>query len=558
MKNRLAWLLTGILLLIISGLALTHNLPWRYDVTFGDEMTYLASGLTYTFPPDPYLAQWGSFYAAWLRFLQVFAPDTLDLFYLNWRLLIILTGALLFLYLYLRKSGFAVSLFCALCFQFSTMSVQLDPRISAFTLCLMLAGLCVVQAREWSARNVLLITAVTALVCAYVRPEFYISMLLAAGLAAGTFFIPGLRGKNRSLSAFSGLLGVAALVVVFFFLFGNPLAQGEKGSNRSFDAFVQHFSINYNTWNNRPIDIPIVEQFKLISDVFGKDVKSMSDAFRAHPDLVLRHFWTNIVNTTKAEFRVLGSVIFETPLMHLTSPYRKWILGGFLVVIVFGLVDLPGTFRQFTGKRIKLTSKELALLILLFPSMASVVLVFPRSHYLYFHAIGLITVFAYLLGSIKLRVVQSPVWLGGLAGLMLIWVVFQTVQQQKETRPTPVADNIRFIRSLSINGTVTSLEREWYRIFLYGREQKPRWIRVEMYQPNTDFGRFLNEQNVNFILMTRDMQTYFSQDSGFTTFLNSAESGAFRRLKAPEPGSYLLIRPELLPKDSRVSWLPNP
>jgi hypothetical protein len=463
--------------------------------------------------------------------------------------------ALLFLYLFLRKSGFAVSLFCALCFQFSTLNVLLDPRISAFTLCLILAGLCVVQARDWSVRNALLITALTALVCAYVRPEFYISMLIAGGLAVVTFFIPGFRGKNRSFGDFSALFGLAGLVIVMLLLFGNPLAQGDKGSNRSFDAFVQHFSINYNTWNNRPIDIPIADQFKLISEIFGSDVKSMSDAFRVHPDLVVRHFWTNVVNTTKAEFRVLGSLFFETPLLHLTSPYRKWILAALLAFIVFGLIDLPGTFRQLIQKRPRLTVKEVALLILLLPSMASVVLVFPRPHYLYFHAVGLITVVAYLLGNIKLRVVQSPVWLAGMASLMVIWVVYQTGQQQRETQPTPVADNIRFIRSLSLNGPVSTLEREWYRVFLYSPELKPRWVRVELYQPNTDFGRFLKEQNVNFILMTKDMQNYFAHDRGFAAFLSGTESERFIRLKAPEPGSYLLVRPELLSKHPAVSEL---
>ncbi|GAB3914021.1 hypothetical protein GCM10028803_58800 [Larkinella knui] len=555
MKNRLAWPLTGILLMIGSGLALTHNLPLRYDVAFGDEMTYLASGLTYTFPPDPYLAQWGSLYAAWLRFLQVFTPDTLDLFYLNWRLLIILTGTLLFLYLYLRKSGFAVSLFCALCFQFSTLNVQLDPRISAFTLCLILTGLCVIQARDWSARSVMLLTALTALVCAYVRPEFYVSMLIAFGLAVGTFLMPRFQTGQRSFRAFSGVLGLVALAVLMRLLLGNPLAPGEQGSNRSFDAFVQHFSINYNTWRNQPTDIPIVDQFKLITSIFGKDVKSMSDAFRVHPDLVIRHFWTNISNTTKAEFRVLGGLFFETPLNHLTSPYRKWILAVLFVVIVFGLIDLRETFRQLRKKPLKLTRKELALFILLLPSLASVVLVFPRTHYLYFHAVGLITMLAFLLGNIKLRVAQSPVWLAGMASLMMVWVVYQTTQQQAEKRPTPVADNIRFIRSLSLKGTVSSLEREWYRIFLYGRQQTPRWIRVDIYQPNTDFGRFLEQQNVNFILMTKDMQNYFARDSGFASFLSGAESGRFVRLKAPEPGSYLLIRPELLLKQPAVSSL---
>ncbi|MGA0556372.1 hypothetical protein ACO2Q8_06970 [Larkinella sp. VNQ87] len=558
MKNRLMGSLAGVGLLIVAGLALTHNLPGRYDVVFGDEMTYLASGLAYTFPPDPYLAQWGSLYAAWLWFLHLFTPDTLDLFYLNWRLLIILTGALLFLYLYLRKSGFSVSLFCALCFQFSTLNVLLDPRISAFTLCLMLAGLCVIQARSWSARSVLLITALTSLFCAYVRPEFYVTMLIALGLALGTFLLPKLRGNYRSASAWSGLVGVIVCIVVMRFLFGNPLAQREQGSDRSFDAFVQHFSINYNTWNNRPIDIPIIQQFELIAAVFGPEVKSMRDAFRVHPDLVLRHFWMNITNTTKAEFRVLGSLFFETPLNHLNSPYRKWILAALLAGIVFGLIDWRGTIRQLTRKGIRLTVRELAFLILLLPSLGSVVLVFPRTHYLYFHAVALVTIIAFFLGHIKLRVMQSPVWLGTLASLMMVWVIYQASQQQKEIRPTPVADNIRFIRSLELTGPVTSLEREWYRVFLYGREQKPHWIQVELYQPNTDFGRFLEEKKVNFILMTRDMQRYFAQDRGFAAFLPKAEAGGFVRLKAPEPNGYLLIRPELLANPSGVTLRSDP
>ncbi|MFD1143831.1 hypothetical protein ACFQ4C_22065 [Larkinella insperata] len=555
MRNGQIRPLAGILLMIGSGLALTHNLPLRYDVTFGDEMTYLASGLTYTFPPDPYLAQWGSFYAAWLKLLQVVANDPLDLFYLNWRLLVILTGVLLFLFLYLRKSGFIVSLFCALCFQFSALNVQLDPRISAFTLCLILTGLCIIQARDWSARNVLLVTALTALVCAYVRPEFYVTMLIALGLAVGTFFVPRFRSGDFSLRALSGVLGVGALVIVLFLLFGYPLADRSQGSNRSFDAFVQHFSINYNTWHNRPTDIPIIDQFKLITEVFGPDVKSMGEAFRVHPDLVIRHFWTNIVNTIKAEFRVLGSLFFETPLMHLNSPYRKWILAALLVGTVFGLIDLRGTFRQLAQKRPRFTSKELAFLILLLPSLGSVVLVFPRSHYLYFHAVGLITIVAFLLSRIKLRREPSPVWVGGLTSLMLVWVIYQTTQMQRETQPTPTADNIRFIRSLSINGTVSSLEREWYRVFLYNREQPPRWIRVEDYQPNTDFGRFLKEQNVNFILMTGDMQRYFASDRGFKAFLSEGVTDGFLQLKAPEPGSYLLIRPELLSKQADVTSL---
>ncbi|WP_128546629.1 hypothetical protein [Larkinella soli] len=551
MRNGLTWKLAGILFMTVSGIALTFNLKQRYDVLFGDEMTYLYSGLTYTFPPDPKLAQWGSLYAAWYRFLGVFTGDTLDQFYLNWQLLILLSGVLLFLYLYLRRSGFLVSLFCALCFQFSSLNVLLDPRISAFTLCLILAGLCVVQSRRWSAQAVMLITALTALVCAYVRPEFYVTMLIACGIALGLFFVPYFRRRGEATRmGLVGLAGVAALIVVMLVVFGNPLSEG----NRSFDAFVQHFSINYNTWHNHPVNIPIVDQFRLIADVFGSDVQSMSDAFRAEPGLVIRHFWTNFVHTLREEVRVMTGVLFDTPLTYLTSPYRKWILAALFAVVAGLLINWPATFRQWSAGARKLTSRELALFLLLFPSLVSVILVYPRIHYLYFHAVGLLTVAAFFLKNIQIRPIRTPVRVAGLTALMAVWVIYQSVRRQVPA-PTPVADNIRFIRSLSLRGTVSSLEREWYRVFLYGQEQSPRWVRVELYPPNSDFTTFLREHEVNFILMTRDMQKYFARDSGFSAFLTRAESDGFVRVKTPEPGSYLLIRQDLLAKGALASRL---
>ena len=527
--------------MIGSGWVLTHNLPNRYDVYFGDETTYLYSGLTYTFPPDSYLAQWGSLYAAWYGVLHKLIPNVLQVFYLNWQLLIILTGVLLFLYLFLRRSGFLVSLFCAVLFQFSTLNVLLDPRISAFTLCLLLGGLCALQAWHWKPQNVMMLTALVALVCAYVRPEFYISMIIAGVIGIGMSFYPSMRSGRIWLKT----AGVVLFVLAMHWFFGKPLS----GSNRSYDAFVQHFFINYQSWHHQPLDKPIVQQFAWFEQIFGKDVKSMPAAFMVHPDLVIHHLWTNLQNTILAELHSLWNIFFETPLTSLNSPYRKWILGALAAFVVFGLIDWRETYRQVVRRIRCFTTKELALLILLLPSFVSVILVFPRSHYLYFHAFGMLVFVAFLLTSIQLRrsVNQSPVWVGSLLMVLVGWVVYQ-YSQRLQAFSTPTAHTIQFVESLPVKGPVTSLEREWYRVFLYEPERIPKWVRVEQYIPNTDFARFVTENNVNFILMTRDMQKYFANDQGFSDFLSQANSVGFVRLETPEPSGYLLIQQSLLNK----------
>jgi len=455
-----------------------------------------------------------------------------------------LTGVLLFVYLFLRRSGLLVSLFCALCFQFSTLNLLLDPRISAFTLCLLLAGLCLIQAWPWKAQNVMMITALVALLGAYVRPEFYISMLFAGMTGIGMSFYPGLRSRR----VWAKTVGVVGFVLVMHWLFGKPLAA--SGSNRSYDAFVQHFFINYQSWNHQSLDVPIVQQFALFEQIFGKDVKSMPAAFMVQPGLVVRHLWTNTQNGILSELHSLWNIFFEAPLMYLNSPYRKWILGGIAALVVFGLIDWRATYQQLKSQIRRWTSKELALFILLFPSFLSVILVFPRPHYMYFHAFGLVTIAAFVLKHTKLRgsLAQSPVWVGGLLALLTGWVSYQYTQRL-EAAPTPVANTIRYIQSLAIQKPVSSLEREWYRVFLYNPQHIPKWVRVEMYTPGTDFAGFVARNEVNFILMTKDMQRYFANDPGFSAFVSQAGAAGFVRLSIPEPECYLLIRQNLLPKN---------
>ena len=76
----------GVLFLLVAGLILVHNLTAWKDVEFGDETTYLGSGLSFSIPFKGG-AQWGPLYAAWYAFWHLFIPNSLDLYYFNWALL---------------------------------------------------------------------------------------------------------------------------------------------------------------------------------------------------------------------------------------------------------------------------------------------------------------------------------------------------------------------------------------------------------------------------------------------------------------------------------------
>jgi len=87
------------------------------------------------------------------------------------------------------------------------------------------------------------------------------------------------------------------------------------------------------------------------------------------------------------------------------------------------------------------------------------------------------------------------------------------------------------------------LERDWYRVFL---TQDSDWIHVEEYRDG-DFEKFVQQKNINFILMTQDMQAYFGKDAGFDLFLKQYESQGFVKLKTNSSGDYLLIKQALNP-----------
>jgi len=377
-----------------------------------------------------------------------------------------------------------------------------------------------------------LLVAFTGLVCSYIRPEFYVSFLCGTALAMGWIW----KERNTEKRWWVSLGSFAVASLVLHLLFGNPLIGGDD--SRSAVAFQQHFIVNYSAWNHQPEPSTIESQLKLFHDVLGKDVETFGDAVKKQPAWAFKHVFTNITHSLTANLNNLVDTFYQTLLRGWYSRWRTIIVG--LVVLVFAAgIDYRRTFKKMKEMPID-TWGLVALLVLILPSLIATVLIYPRTHYLVFHLILIFWLIAHAVRPVAFRTLpvlqnlpNGVIALGALLGF--IGLRYSSYSQPV---PTPIADNVRFIKKIQPTERLRVLERDWYRVFF---ARNSEWIHVEEYTSG-NFTDFVKSKNINFILMTQDMQAYFAKDAGFQEFLKNHASLGFKKLSTNTIGDYLLIK----------------
>jgi hypothetical protein len=531
---RLHWF--SVFILLTASLVLVHYLPFWKDVEFGDETTYLGSGLTFSIPFKGGV-QWGPLYAGWYAFWHFFIPDSLNLYYFNWALLSVLAGISVFIFVRSLGVSLAAATWIAVLFLFSDQNVPLNPKISIAPFCLILGVLALIHLRPWSNSRRFLVISLAGLLCAYCRPEFYISFLLA--LIIAVFWLWKEKGiLQPTLMRWAGVFVI--LAVGLHLLFGNPLFTGDD--NRSTVAFQQHFVVNYSAWMNQPEPSTIEAQLQLFHKVMGDNVHTLTDALKIQPQWTFKHITTNIVHTVTANLTNVVSIFYQTLFRGWYSPWRMGVAAGIALVFLF-LIDYKTTARNFRKNPVDGWG-FVGLITLLIPTLIATVLIYPRTHYLIFHLVLVLWLIAYVLSRLSLRKVKimQPFSAAFLALLVLSIFVTIRVPEYHRKAPTPTADNVRFITQLNSKERLRVLERDWYRVFL---KDNSDWIHVEEYTDG-DFAKFVRDKNINFILMTQDMQSYFGEDAGFASFLNQYKSEGFVKLPTNSEGAYLFIKQSLL------------
>ncbi|WP_333691717.1 hypothetical protein, partial [Chloroflexus sp.] len=135
--------LFAIIIIIASGLAYTTGLESVVDIGLYDETYYLHIGLQTLTEGLPHPTN-GPLYAVWYLILSLIQPDRIALYYMNYKLSLILTPAIIYGLLRANSVPRSICLALSLFTLVSTANSATWPRISHFALLLILVTLLLV------------------------------------------------------------------------------------------------------------------------------------------------------------------------------------------------------------------------------------------------------------------------------------------------------------------------------------------------------------------------------------------------------------------------------
>jgi hypothetical protein len=332
-----------------------------------------------------------------------------------------------------------------------------------------------------------------------------------------------------------GLLAGELFSILLLVGVGLPIGE------RSMVAFGQHFSLNWVSWNNSAIN-PWTNWEEITSRNFGA-ANSILEAFAKNPSTFLKHAIYNFLNLAKSapilfipqlSASVSKEVLIALPIICLAA-YLAYLHNSHHKKL---LADIRNNFQE---------NKTLLLFIslLLLPELISIVIIYPRDHYLLIMGILIILGTTILLRNSNFKQEKTSYKMLSLLFASLIIVMFQFRPYQKAA-DKPTLNTIQFIQSLNINQPVNILEAEGgYYIYLNGKFQ-----RVAEYDKNTDFDHFRMDRNINMIVLSNGLlqDTRFINDTEWQDFLANYSKFGYVQFEIPNTDKKIIVQANLVRK----------
>jgi len=364
---------------------MTHGLRSAMDIFFLDETGYLQRGMN-MFPKIPKL--WGPVYCFWYKILSFIQGDAVSLFYLNFGLMAVLLALAAYFFLLRFRVMWPIALWLSLMVLIAPYNLTTFPKVSHFaTMAAMLAFIAAYQVKHHLHRYTLI--AVTFLILAYARPEFYLSFLLMVLL-----IIAGISTKKVKLQWSPWLVGGLIFIALLHIGLGFPLGTELRGYKRSFIAFGEHFSYNYSNWNDLEGYLWLTWE-TITQSQFGES-KRFSEALLANPGMMFTHFMSNA--------RLYLSHLDET-LVTTLLPVKKvpFFLRMIIPVLLIAPLTLPDIRKAYWSRLKHHRAIFTFLFLLALPSILSCIVIYPRGHYI----INQIPLIIWLTGELLSTIVRT-------------------------------------------------------------------------------------------------------------------------------------------------------
>ncbi len=530
LKNKNTYLFIGTIGIIITGFLMTNGIQHYVDIVFLDETSYLIRG-SKMFGKIP--KRWGPMYCAWYRVLMFFQSDLLKLYFLNFKLMAMIPSALLFLTLSRYSKVTILNLLISLGFLVSIFNLPIYPRVSFFCISIILVALFISSyLKDIFLKGLLFISM--ALLISYVRPEFYLTIILLLLTLATMFVFKTITYKKQYTLPIIVFLVAATILHLGL---GNPLLIKLNGFNRSIIAFGEHFAYNYSQWNN--IDLYLwLEWRDIFVQNFG-DVNSLTDAIHNNFPMFWKHVYTNIIGFIYALTNLFTSFILPFKL----SKTASLIIG--LIIMVIALISFIRYFKKV------INYEMLFLLVFAIPTLISCILVFPRNHYMVL-IVPFISLILVRIINPMIKEENNSITLVGVILLSVLFISFgpridDFKYWKHDVKVNGVVNNIMALEILNIidpNEEVRMLTSE-------GDLTPFLKINVDFVIPKekkgVDFYTFLEQQNPDIIYVTNLMlfNPYFARDSTWQAFLTDYEAHGFnKKLLGDEINEFFLVSDE--------------
>lgn len=595
--------ITGI---ILCALKFTFGLSDSIDIGLWDESNYLWWGIN--FKKQYIAAENGPFYCLWYGFLHIFQSDKIRLYYLNYHLVTVLPAILLFLTLKVYGRETVICFLIAVFFLSCNSNLPVWPKISHFLLCFILLGAILIKLAKPLLTKLLVITT-AALICGYIRPEYYYSFMLLGVLSGVVLLVQLIRRKT----SFYPLACLVALLAAAFLLtksIGVP-----TGGERGLLAFGQHFSLNYVDWYATNYN-PFIDWSIILEQAFGR-INTMGDALKNNPLMFYRHVFSNFNRYCTLEKGNLQNVLFPSFFFY-ESPHQTAVLVlkvilacSFLYVLlklltvqasktgdgserlafftrthfVLNYGALAEKFKKFSAlvvhhdnrviidyrrilaeldpavqqmrrrylNQLKSNSLELLiLLVLISPTLVACLLIYPRDHYV----IMQLPVFLLILSTIAPIVkIPGPSTIRDrrYSLLLLIGVILVTLRltptiqlYYNVSNPTQLVNKLSIKTLKELNITKPALLLEMEGGYvLY---LGPNFSSTQVYQKKGGFLDWMKQDNINIVYVSPTLANDIRlvNDEQWKEFVGNFERYNFTKVPIPESDRYLLVQKTLL------------
>ncbi len=525
-------------ILAIACFKIVYAAPQVWDILFYDESIYLHQGLNFNWGM---IFKDGFVYRLWYLLLSLIAGDAVNLYYVNYILLIWLNPFLI--YFVLRKlqiERFYCSLF-GLLFLISNVNVTSWPFITRFALALIL-GTLILMMRAQTMKSKFYIVLGGLFLLVYTRPEYILSWLLFSLIAVMYLIFRYLKTRKQVM-----LVAVMVTVICSGFIF---IIKSPAQTRRSMMAFGQHYALNLYKQGKITIN-PNTNWKKILKEDFQTDDSLMS-AFMSNPKAMVNHMIANVK-------------VIPYQMMQHFFPFgiRTGFIKKALLVILCLLFVLQMVFvfvkkwkqKSLWGEDKNEAIFDLISLIIMLPLLISIVFIYPREHYLLILMALICMLAAKHIPPLSDKMVPVPLKYAVMVIILFFipWYATSTIglmPGKVDNIHNKQCTNLRriaVIRSIVANPVYKFKTDSPPRLLSAGGSMEPYvhgLQHVSEQAKKGPFMEFMAQENINMILLNPGLMNdnRFAGDKEFKEFVASLPNDHWRRIKLPGCNESLAVK----------------